>query len=117
MQPTSPDFPAHWTPAARDVVAEVLDVRPDLSGADLASLREAAELVTAADELAEVARTAGHVATGSRGQPITHPATVEARLSRQAAASILARLAAPSSGASMTNTERARQAARARWAK
>lgn len=109
----APDYPDHWTAAARDAVEEVLDVRPELSGADLASLREAAELITAADALGQVARAAGYVATGSTGQPVTHPAQVEARLSRTAAASILARLVGPAAGQE-TNSQRQRRAAMAR---
>ena len=111
-------MPAHWSPAARDAVDEVLDVRADLSGADLAALSQAAELITAADGLDEVAREAGYVSTGSTGQVIAHPAAVEARLSRTAAATILARLAVPGSASgALTSSQRGRAAAAARWSR
>lgn len=105
------DLPDHWTPSVRDLFAEVLDERPDLSGADLASLEQACELATAADALGEVARAAGYVTTGSTGQVVAHPAQVEARLARTAAAAVLARLA-PSRAVKFT--ERSRRAARTR---
>jgi hypothetical protein len=112
--PTTDGHPDHWSDAARDAVAEVLDVRPDLDGADLASLREAAELITAADALAAVARAVGYVATGSTGQTVTHPAQVESRLCRTAAASVLARLTAPAAGGAETLSQRQRRLAQKR---
>lgn len=116
IDPVSPaldgwELPDHWTDAARDLFAEVLDERPDLSGADLGSLEQACELSTAAEALSAVARAASYVSTGSTGQPVVHPAAIEARLARTAAATILARLA-PSQA--IRFTERARRAARAR---
>lgn len=105
------DLPADWSAGACDLVGEVLDERADLAGADLAALWQVGSLVTAADALDAVARAAGYVSTGSTGQTITHPAAVESRLARTAAAGILARLS-PSAGASRTT--HARRAARAR---
>ncbi|MBO3095848.1 hypothetical protein [Cellulomonas dongxiuzhuiae] len=110
-------YPDHWSAAARDAVEEVLEVRGDLAGADLAALTQVADLITAADALASAARADGYTTAGSTGQTVVHPAIIEARLARTAAASILARLASPSAGTgAMTSTARARTAARARWA-
>lgn len=114
--PTADDLPTHWSDAARDSVGEVLEVRPDLSGADLAALREVGELLTDADALAAVARAAGYIATGSTGQTVVHPATTAALHHRDAASRILARLVAPTSGAE-TASQRGRRAARARWSR
>lgn len=105
------DLPDDWTDAARDVFAEALDERPDLAGADLGALESACALVSAADRLGAVAREAGMISTGSTGQVVVHPAAVEERLSRTAAAAILARLS-PTRASKFT--ERARGAARVR---
>lgn len=105
-------LPADWTDTARDLFAEVIGERPDLAGADLGALEHAAALTSAADRLDELARAAGMVSIGSTGQTVVHPAVVEARLARTAAATILARL---SPTRSERNTERARRAARTRW--
>ncbi|MGN6446299.1 P27 family phage terminase small subunit [Amnibacterium sp.] len=104
-------IPDHWTDSARDLFAEVLTENPNLSGADLAALEQVCELASSAEALAAVARAAGYVSTGSTGQTVVHPAQIEARLARTAAATILARLA-PSRAARFT--ERARRAARTR---
>lgn len=108
-----PQFPDHWSADARDLYDEVLAERPDLKGAEHGALIHACELTAAADALAGVAREAGFMAPGSRQQPRLHAATVEARLSRTAAATILARIV-PTKGARAT--EKARAAARTRWA-
>lgn len=104
-------LPDDWTDGARDVFAEVVEERPEIAGADLGALESACALVSAADRLGAVARAAGMLALGSTGQTIVHPAAVEERLSRTAAATILARLS-PTRGARFT--ERARGAARVR---
>jgi hypothetical protein len=117
MEESTPDYPDHWTASARDTYENVLEQRPDLAGAEFASLEQAAELISAAELLEKVARDAGMVATGSTGQVTVHPAAVEARLGRTAAAAILARLTAPSKGGAMTNSERGRMAARARYSR
>ncbi|WP_040165048.1 hypothetical protein [Microbacterium gorillae] len=92
---TSPAYPLHWPDAVTDTYDAVLAESPTLSGASHSSLVEACELLTAAYALQAVAAGAGYVATGSTGQAVVHPATVESRLSREAAARILARLIAP----------------------
>lgn len=104
-------LPADWTPGARDLFAEVIAQSPDLAGAELGSLESACSLISAADRLGEVARAEGMTATGSTGQTVVHPAVVEERLARTAAATILSRLA-PSR--SERFTARARTAARVR---
>jgi hypothetical protein len=111
-------LPASWSDAARDLFAEVLTQRPDLSGADLGALEHACALTSASERLDEVALAAGLMATGSQGQPVLHPAVTEARLARTAAAAILARLVpARTAAGGTTSTERARAAARARWSR
>lgn len=111
------DLPDTWTQAARDLFAEVLSVRPDLSGADLGSLEHACSLTSAAERLDEVALAAGMISTGSTGQTVVHPAVAEARLARTAAAQILARLVPAEHSPRMTDSERARYAAQQRWRK
>ncbi|EWS99564.1 hypothetical protein N865_02060 [Intrasporangium oryzae NRRL B-24470] len=108
------DLPETWTASAVDTFREILTARPDLAGAELSALEQACSLITTADHLADVARDAAYVATGSQGQEILHPAVAEARLTRTAAAQILARLTVTSSRV-QTSSERARSAARARW--
>lgn len=108
--------PSHWSKAALDAWHNILDERPELSGAEYAALEQAVELITAADLLDAAARETGPLVKGSTGQLVTNPALVEARQARTAAATILARLATPSAGAK-TNSQRGREAARARWTK
>lgn len=104
-------LPEHWPPAVRDLFEEVLNESPDLSGAALGTLYEACHLMTAAEALDDVARAAGYVSTGAAGHVVTHPATVEARLARTAAAAILHRLRPDSA---LKRETKARRAARAR---
>ena len=108
------DLPADWTESARETFREVLTARPDVAGPELSALEHACQLQTVADKLDAVARDAAFMATGSQGQEILHPAVTEARLSRTAAAQILARLTV-TSGRVQSSSERARSAARARW--
>ena len=107
-------LPLDWTTSARDLFLGVLDERPALAGAELAALEQAAALASAAERLDTVALAAGMIAAGSTGQTTVHPAVVEARLARTAAAQILARLKPPPAiGA--TASHRGRAAAAARW--
>jgi hypothetical protein len=108
------DLPSTWTASAVDTFREVLTARPDLAGPELSALEHARHLQSAADHLDDVARDGAYVATGSQGQEILHPAVAEARLTRTAAAQILARLTVSASRV-QTSSERARSAARARW--
>jgi len=85
-------FPEDWTESARELFAEVIAERPDLGGAELGALEHACYLTSAAERLDEIARAAGMVSTGSTGQVVVHPAITEARLQRDSAARILARL-------------------------
>jgi hypothetical protein len=112
---TAPEPPEEWSDSARVTWTEVTEERRDLSAAELAALAHACALETAADALDAVAREAGYVAVGSTGQPVAHPATVESRLARSAAATILSRLVPPAKGGAMTNSQRGQAAARARW--
>lgn len=92
FDPDEWDMPGHWSDAAVDAVHNVLRHRPDLAGGDVGALEQAGELITLADGLGDVARTAGLTSTGSTGQVIVHPAVTESRLARTAAAAILTRL-------------------------
>lgn len=107
-------LPAHWTPGARDTYQNVLDQRADLAGAEYAALEQAVELIASADALETAVREHGTMVKGSTGQLVVNPAAVEARLARTAAAQILARLVPAGAGA-RTNSQRGRDAARARW--
>ncbi|WP_295125952.1 hypothetical protein [uncultured Leifsonia sp.] len=110
------ELPADWTDGARDLFLSVIEQRPDLAGAELGALEQAAALHSSAERLDEVSVAAGMVALGSMGQTIVHPAVAEARLARVASASILARLV-PATAGPMTNSQRGRRAAQARYAK
>lgn len=108
-------YPEHWPDAVRDVYDSVIEQRPDLAGAEFATLETACELLAAGEAHAVVAREAGGVATGSTGQIVVHPSSVESRLNRTAAAGILARLAPPPTSGRLTASERGRQGAAGRW--
>ncbi|MFF1635930.1 hypothetical protein [Leifsonia sp. NPDC058248] len=110
------ELPESWTDGARELFLGVIDQRPDLAGAELGSLEQAASLHASAERLDAVAQDAGMIATGSTGQTIVHPAVVEARLARTASAAILSRLVPPTSGPK-TSSQRGRDAARARYSK
>ncbi|MGK5520311.1 hypothetical protein ACSNN9_13245 [Micromonospora sp. URMC 107] len=105
-------IPESWTTGARETFEAVTDECPDLTAAEVAELFHACALESAAERLDAVALAAGMVARGSTGQPTVHPAAIEARLARTAAAQILGRLHKPAHG---SPSERARRAARARW--
>lgn len=91
----------------------MIEETPDLARAALGTLYAAWDLLTSAEGLDEVPRAAGYVATGSTGQIVTHPATVEARLARTSAAAILKGLRPDEPYRRET---KARRAARARHA-
>lgn len=97
---TATDYPAHWSGEAIDAFDTVIGQREDLDGAEFAALTQAAELISQASALDEVARAAGYVSTGSARQVVTHPAQIESRLARSKAADVLARLSKPSVGSS-----------------
>lgn len=112
------DFPTHWTQSARDAVESVLEARPTLAGPEWASLVEAANLISTADALDEVARAADYMSVGASGQPVLHPAVGASTAARTAAATILSRLtvgAAASGSSSTQRAQRAQRAANARW--
>lgn len=112
------DLPSTWSDGARETFEAVSGERPDLSAADNAALWHACALESAADALDAVAAAAGYVAKGSAGQVVAHPAAVEARLARTAAAAIMSRLAPPTGRmGSQFDSTRGRDAARARWAR
>jgi hypothetical protein len=106
-------LPEHWSPAALDAVAGILAEHPDLSASDLAALTQAAELISYADEAADIARKAGNTAQGSMGQLTVHPLAAEARQARASAATIVARIdKRPLTGAERTARARLKQQAR-----
>lgn len=104
-----------WHATALEAFREVITVRPDLEGAELVSLEQAATLIDTATRLDERAAAASYEATGAAGQTILHPAVAESRLARTQAAAILHRLVAVVEGPRMTNSQRGRAAANARW--
>ncbi|WP_353949997.1 hypothetical protein V6K52_10095 [Knoellia sp. S7-12] len=104
-------MPAHWQARTRDIFEAVIEEIPDLQGAALATLFEAAELSAAADLLDAYAREHGPMSVGSQGQPTVSPAMIEARLSRTASAAILKSLR---TDAADTRSTKARRAARVR---
>ncbi|PPF69936.1 hypothetical protein [Rathayibacter sp. AY1E6] len=110
-----PAYPEHWPDVVRDAFDAVLEQRRDLAGAEFAALETACELLAAGEAHAIVAREAGGVATGSTGQIVVHPSSVESRLARTAAAGILARLVPPPTSGKLTASERGRQGAASRW--
>lgn len=113
MPSPTPDYPDHWSDAARETVEEVLDARPDLSGADVDALEQAAELISLADALTKVAAAAGYVSRSDSGAEVPHRAASEARQARASAAQILARLV--DSGADASRSAAGRSLARRRW--
>ncbi len=115
----APALPESWTASARETFEAVSEECGDsLSSAELAELYHACFLESTAERLDRVAADAGMVARGSTGQTILHPAVTEARLSRTAAAAILARLHRPSAAPAPTAaSERGRRAAAARWSR
>lgn len=117
MTDSTPNFeyPDHWSAAACEAADEVLAARPDLGGADVAALEQAAELISLADDLSAVARDAGYVSRGDAGQETTHRAVTEARMARAAAAAILGRLAA--ADPVVDRSAAGRSLARKRWAR
>lgn len=115
MTDTPLELPAHWSDAAREAAEEVLATREDLSGADVAALEQAAELVTLADAMTAVAATAGYVSRSDAGAETTHRAVTEARLARTSAAAIFARLVGDNSATSRSAA--GRSLARKRWAR
>jgi hypothetical protein len=101
-----------WT-----AVTDGLTFRPD----ELAVLESACRT---ADQVAGLEATLAGAPTmiaGSTGQLVLHPAIAELRLQRQLLASLLGRLDVPEVDAigseweNLTNSQRARKAARARW--
>ncbi|MDN4479910.1 hypothetical protein [Demequina muriae] len=109
------DLPDHWTTAARETVEEVLSVRPDLDGADLGALEQAAELISQADALRDVASAAGWVSRSDSGAEVPHRAAAEARQARASAAAILGRLV--DVNAQTDRSAAGRALARKRWAR
>lgn len=110
---TGPELPAHRSPGARDT-GNVLDERPDLSGAEFAALEQAVELITTAEALEATFLESGVSAPGSAGQLVVNPGLSESHLARTAAATILNRLVGVKTGA-LTNSQHGRAAANARW--
>lgn len=109
------ELPEHWSEAARETFREVLTQRPDLSGGALGALEQACELISTADALDVVARAAGHVTEGSKGQTVLHPAVAESRQARSSASQVLRALAPPPTSGNLSNSQRAVAAARSRW--
>lgn len=108
-------LPDHWTEGAINTYNAVLDERPDMAAAELASLWTACELITQAEALEADVRARLFV-PGSAGQDVLNPAAAEARQTRTVVATVLNRLVGPSAKqGAMTNSQRGAMAARARW--
>jgi hypothetical protein len=103
---TENDYPEHWSSSAIDTVETVLESRPDLAGPEFSALCQAAELISNADHLDEVARADNYVAHSLKSGPVRHPALAEARLARSAAATILGRLANSRSAVNRGNIQK-----------
>ncbi len=95
-----------------------LTLRPD----ELAVLESAARTADQVAALERVVAGSPLMIPGSKGQEVLHPAIAELRLQRQLLAALLGRLDVPeavdgigSEWDSMTSSQRARKAARARW--
>ena len=58
--------PSHWSSGACDAWDNVLEERPDLSGAEYAALEQAVELISATDVLDAAARESGHFSKAPR---------------------------------------------------
>ncbi|GAA2166394.1 hypothetical protein FHX52_1052 [Humibacillus xanthopallidus] len=108
------DLPSHWSSSARDAFHNVLEERPALAGAEFAALVEAANLITTADALDEVARAADYMSLGASGQPVLHPAVSAATAARTSAAQIFARLVVNGPKTATSASQRAQRAATAR---
>lgn len=104
-------LPARWPARAVDLFLEVINETPELAGAALGTLFQACDLIATAEALEDVAAAVGYVSKGSTGQIVAHPATVESRLARTAAAAILRGLR-PDEG--IRRETKARRAARVR---
>lgn len=116
----APDYAAEvaaegWTPAAVDAWANVRAARPDLVGAEWEALVSACRLLDRADRYDAAADEEGLTVTGYRGAVAAHPLLGLAIRARKEAAAILSRLRAVPEGARLTNSERGRRAAAARW--
>jgi hypothetical protein len=103
----------------RSVTAGLV-LRPD----ELAVLREACGVRDTIELLQERLDGAPAIVAGSRGQQIVNPGIPELRLQRQLLATLLARLDVPEGGVAagaagewegLSNSQRARKAALARW--
>jgi hypothetical protein len=110
-------LPEAWGDLARSSFEEVATVRPDIEGSELVALETACAMLDTAERLEAVARAAGYLSVGAAGQPVMHPFVPEARLARSQAAGIMHRLTAVATGPAMTNSQRGRVAAQARWSK
>ena len=91
----------------------------ELTGHERVLLEQACgQFDVAADVDAEV-EARGLVVTGSRGQPVLHPAVTEARMARLAAGRLLGQVKMPDADGDSASaaTDRARRAAQARWSK
>jgi hypothetical protein len=93
MSDSDTTYPPGWGQHSIDTYEAVLAEVPGLAGAGHSALVTACDMLGDAERLADLAAEAGMLSTGAAGQIVTHPAAIEARLARTAAAGILARLA------------------------
>lgn len=89
----------------------------DLSPPELRLLGEASRATDELARLRAVLLDVDVVVCGSTGQPRPHPVFDEVRRHRESLAKLIAALDLPADSEPVTTSDKARQAARARWAK
>ncbi len=89
----------------------------DLSPPEMRLLGEACRTADELARLRAVLVDADPMVTGSTGQPRPNPLFDEVRRHREALAKLIAALDLPADSEPVTTSDKARQAARARWAK
>lgn len=99
---------------------KVFDAELDPTDAELELLLELCRALDEAEALHAVIATDGPMSTGSKGQPVAHPAAVELRQCRQVISRLMAQLQFPADddgpAAPSAASLRGRRAARSRWA-
>jgi hypothetical protein len=99
----------------RAIDADLVRQRLELDAREVSWLTEACRVADRVAELEAAVDRDGVVASGSKGQPVPHPALREARLQRDQAARLLARLDLPAEDEEVApGVRRARRAASAR---
>lgn len=112
-----PRAPSHLGDGGRALWGDVLRVY-DLAAHERRILEQVCATVDAIAELDALVARDGALATGSKGQPVVHPAVAEARQQRSTFARLLAELRLPDEdGVAVPSPAslQAQRAARVRW--